>query len=204
MSGFESKMYSGDWLKAVTLALAMLFSGHAGAQQAGDEVACKMDYNLVCGVDGRTYSNECMANAARTEIAVLGECTSIENEGVDRPEIGTVCPQIYAPVCGIDGTTYANECFAVEAGLEEVTPGACAVDEGVCPTDIDPVCGVDGNTYNNICFASAAGIEVDSMGACAGSGCPDIYDPVCGVNARTYSNRSEAELERIPLQTAGA
>jgi hypothetical protein len=79
---------------------------------------------------------------------------------------GDACPAVGAPVCGGDGITYGNSCYAEAAGIENYTSGECT-DGVVCTANYDPVCGSDGNTYSNSCEAGKAGIENYTLGECA-------------------------------------
>jgi len=123
--------------------------------------------------------------------AALGTCTL-------RPE---ACDLIWAPVCGCDGETYSDACFAAAAGVNVAAAGACpvarcwantmcelgeyclydgcAAETGrcarrprTCRDGWSPVCGCDGITYSNDCYAALAGVTVDHEGECRGTETP--------------------------------
>lgn len=138
---------------------------------------------------------------------------------------GQACPDVWDPVCGVNGITYSNSCYAAVAGVEIAHHGACHGGPGgpvllggggfVCPDVWDPVCGVNGFTYSNACYASVAGVEVAYEGPClggpggpvalsgSGQSCITLWDPVCGVNGVTYSNECFANLAGVEIAHKG-
>ncbi|MCH7604479.1 hypothetical protein IID24_00555 [Patescibacteria group bacterium] len=88
-----------------------------------DGIACTLEYAPVCGADGKTYSNRCVAEKqSGVKVAHEGKCSE-ESKGV-------LNCLVYDPVCGEDGKTYACGVKGAEfAGVEVVHEGECIDDE---------------------------------------------------------------------------
>jgi hypothetical protein len=105
----------------------------------------------------------------------------------------SACPSTFSPVCGVDGRTFQNSCFAACNGIAVASVGQCPVAPvsnpvtqynacSKCPATFSPVCGVDGRTFQNSCFAACNGIAVASVGQCPVTPAP-VSTPVastCG------------------------
>jgi hypothetical protein len=133
-------------------------------------------------------------------------------------------------VCGSDGVTYDNECFADCANADIAYEGMCAEDgcrdDSMCPDGEicyepthtcqpeceilcfreDPVCGVDGVTYwCGQADAECHGVEVAYGGACENScECPtDEWAPVCGSDGVTYTSECWAHCAGVEIAYDG-
>jgi len=99
----------------------------------------------VCGCDNKTYMNSCTAAMAGVNVRHSGACEPTgcfdnsecpegyycEKTVEDCNGAGTctqkpdACIELWDPVCGCDGQTYSNACFAAAAGVNVEHVGDC-------------------------------------------------------------------------------
>ena len=109
------------WGIFTAVVVASLFILGCGGDSGGDldtlGLACDSSNTAVC--TGSTFC-KVAEGACAVPSPQPGVC---ERNDFD------ACPEIYAPVCGCDGITYGNECFADLAGVSVLRAGECAATE---------------------------------------------------------------------------
>merc|ERR1712098_770326 len=199
-----------QFVKMLRFALAVLLFGAAHISQAElnsdfiepePPIPCKCPkrYEPRCGVDGKTYANECLIGCQGVKQACQGECPCASE--------GCKCPERYEPRCGVDGKTYANECLIGCQGVKQACQGEgpCASEGCKCPEILRPVCGRDNKTYDNSCQAKCHGAVIECGGfcLCRVPTCTVELRPVCTKDKMSYPNKCYAERQGVEVECEG-
>ncbi len=159
--------------------------GETGAQGACFPIptTCTKDYSPVCGCDGRTYLNLCVAHSHGISPRTSGACPDATPTGpvsCGPGAQGNACAA--GSFCRYDEARYCGE-----VGKS----GMCSETPTVCTKEWSPVCGCDGRNYSNDCVAHSHGVSVRTRGLCqteaeaaagkAGASCGGNGGAVCAV-----------------------
>ncbi len=103
------------------------------------ESECRPDVTCEerCELHGKKLLRRCLENGGPLE-QCQEDAKKATRACIERNCQGCACPEIYAPVCGVDGMTYSNACEARCAGVEIAHEGMC---EPICkPLPCDVYC----------------------------------------------------------------
>lgn len=111
-------------LFALTLGVALTLTLGATVALAADAAEISDAEPVGVAVEDATAGDG--VAAVTLEDLLAPEAVDMMGQGCQGPpDPDCVCPLVFDPVCGCDGETYSNSCFARCAGIRHWTEGAC-------------------------------------------------------------------------------
>ncbi len=171
-------------------------------------ISCIDTYEPVCGIDGKTYSNECYAGANNVNVDHDGECVSLEKCKADQCELDGECVKNgyknnHNKECyngnwvNIAESTTTRECIESDWNYT-LEPKECIFNSSQIKYWKKITDCVGGVTHKSseiiMCGDDSKKTELK---------CSDVYIPVCGVNKETYSNKCYASLNNVKVDYVG-
>jgi hypothetical protein len=188
------------------------------------------DYLPVCGCDGKTYVNECVASVKGMTVKSYGECggrsTCTDNSHCPAdefcakencgqtgqcviPPTKDQCPHVYDPVCSCDNYTVRNACNAVAIDKRNIKSyGECKSNSGN-PDDGRGVCfGNNDCLRDEYCNFPDGDCGDHYSGECVSissvSHCFHFLDhKVCGCDNVQYKNSCTANQSGTSIRNSG-
>ncbi|HEY8145873.1 MAG TPA: Kazal-type serine protease inhibitor domain-containing protein [Kofleriaceae bacterium] len=168
----------------------------------GDRVSvCEAPVAPICGgFAGLSCGDESMYCHYEQEAG----CGFADASGTCR-EVPAACTEQLAPVCGCNGQTYSNSCFAALGGTSVVHDGACDEPAGgdSCGGQVGLACA--DNQYCEYHAEDLCG-AADHLGTCQDipQACTEEFAPVCGCDGETHSNACFAAMAGTSVVHTGA
>ena len=154
---------------------------------------CPKIYKPVCGKDGNTYANACIAKCKNVDYKD-GECSK-----------SCTCMEIFKPVCGRDGIQYGNACKAKCKNVD--------YKDGPCPKTTKKPITLDGVRTRPPKQTTRKPIILDGVKTgppnvtpktappnVTPCPCPKINRPVCGNDGNQYPNSCIAKCKKVDFK----
>lgn len=100
----------------------------------GKELVSSTCQDIVCPINTRLMGSDCLPlNCAIGQVAIDNVCQKPIDPITNQTDF---CITLFDPVCGVNGQTFSNSCFAEAQGTEILHAGQCLIGENVpkdCP-----------------------------------------------------------------------